>query len=58
MSETSWQPYDGITLDEKIRRTKKAIQEFSVYEGGIAQAMLKNKKLLLVELEKAKTNGQ
>lgn len=49
---TTWRPHENIPLDEKIRRTKRAILELSAYDGAIAQAVVKNKKMLLAELEK------
>lgn len=48
----TWSPYEDISLDEKIRRTKRAIEVFSAYQGPISQSMVKNKQLLLAALER------
>jgi hypothetical protein len=51
---TTWSPYDSISLDEKIRRTKVFIREFAAYSGPIARDMIKSKQSLLKQLEKEK----
>ena len=53
---TAWQPYDNLSLDEKIRRTRAAMLEFGAYSGPIAKDMRKNKELLLAELERVKAS--
>jgi hypothetical protein len=50
-AELSWMPWEDIPDQEKIRRTKAAIEHYSRYTGPISVAMVKSKKELLERLE-------
>ena len=50
----TWSVYDEISIDEKIRRTKRALKLLSACSGPISQSMAQNKRLLLAELERSR----
>ena len=49
---TSWMAHEDISLEEKIRRTKRAIKLYSANPGPISQALAEHKRELLRGLEK------
>lgn len=54
VTHMSWSPYEALSVDEKIRRTEKAIDLLKRYGGPVANDMLRNKELLLKDLKKVR----